>query len=91
MSWHRRNIERMVRTHFADRNLNEVLGEATFGEQDGISYIEFEYLQPAPLENRGVDWLDEMSRIWFAADTGHTGRPFNGYLQLVLSQIPIPR
>ena len=59
MSWHRRNIERMVRTHFADRNLNEVLGEATFGEQDGISYIEFEYLQPAPLENRGVDWLDE--------------------------------
>ena len=51
----------MVRDHFADRGLGVLLGDRTFGSQDGLDYVEFQYLQPRPLEERGVDWLDDAS------------------------------
>ena len=58
-SWHGHNAENMVRSFFADRQLGALLGRASFGKEDGMDYVQFEYLQPVPLEGRGVDWLDE--------------------------------
>ena len=48
----------MVRGFFADRKLGQLLGKASFGQQDGLHFVAFEYLQPVSLEARGVDWLD---------------------------------
>ena len=49
----------MVREHFTDRNLGTLLGKATYGNEAGLNYVEFEYLQTSILEDRGVDWLDD--------------------------------
>ena len=58
MRWHGHVTEHMVRDHFKERGLEALLGDARFFEENNMHFIEFEYLQPAPLEDRGVTWLD---------------------------------
>ena len=57
-AWHARMTEAMFRDFCKDRGLGELLGPCSVGHEDGLDYLEFEYLQPASLEARNVDWLD---------------------------------
>ena len=58
MSWHGHITEDMVRNFFQDRQLGQLLGSACFFEDENNHFVEFEYKQPLPLDERGVDWLD---------------------------------
>ena len=50
--------EMMFRGFCQDRGLEKLLGSAEYGHEAGLDFVEFKYLQPAPLQDRGVDWLD---------------------------------
>ena len=59
VAWHARMTEVMFRRFCEDRDLGRLVGPSSVGHESDLDYVEFEYLQPLPLEQRYVDWLDE--------------------------------
>ena len=59
VAWHAHMTEMMFRRFCDDRGLGQLLGPSLFGHESELDYVEFEYLQPVNLEQRGVDWLDD--------------------------------
>ena len=70
VEWHARMTEIMFRGFCEDRGLGQLLGPSSVGHECGLDYVQFEYLQPTPLEKRHVDWLDEDVSTLFSCGHG---------------------
>ena len=68
--WHFDNTEHMVRTHFELRGVGRLLGNAVYGSESGLDYVEFEYLQPEDLGKRGVRWLSDPNVKYYRGGHG---------------------
>ena len=56
--WHLQNAEVMVREHFEARGLGGLLGEAVFGAECGLDYVQFDYLQPKLMMHHNAPFVN---------------------------------